>query len=52
MRIAGLMKNDMVDGQGFCVSLWMQGCPHHCKGCQNPETWDFNGGTEIGLVPL
>lgn len=52
MRIAGLMKNDMVDGQGFCVSLWMQGCPHHCKGCQNPETWDFNGGTEIGLIPL
>lgn len=52
MRIAGLMKNDMVDGHGFCVSLWMQGCPHHCKGCQNPETWDFNGGTEIGFIPL
>ncbi len=52
MRIAGLMKNDMIDGEGFCVSLWMQGCPHHCKGCQNPETWDFNGGTEIGFIPL
>ena len=44
MRIAGLMKNDMIDGEGFCVSVWMQGCPHHCKGCQNPITWDVNGG--------
>ena len=52
MRIAGLMKNDMVDGYGFCVSLWMQGCPHHCPGCQNPETWDFDGGTKIEFIPL
>ena len=52
MRIAGLMKNDMIDGEGFCVSLWMQGCPHHCKGCQNPETWSFDGGTEVEFIPL
>ena len=44
MRIAGLLKNDMVDGLGFSVSLWTQGCPFHCKGCHNEETWDFNGG--------
>ena len=48
MRIADLKLNDIVDCEnGICVSLWMQGCPHKCKGCHNPETWDFNGGYEI-----
>jgi len=36
MRIAGLNKNDIVDGEGICVSLWVQGCPFHCDGCHNP----------------
>lgn len=44
MRIANLNKNDMVNGIGVSVSLFMQGCPHHCPGCFNPESWDFNGG--------
>lgn len=44
MRIAGLTKNDITNGEGICVSLWVQGCPHRCKGCHNPESWDFNGG--------
>jgi len=30
----------------------MQGCQHHCPGCQNPETWDFDGGTKIEFIPL
>ena len=46
MRYSGLNKNDMVNGEGVCVSLFMQGSPHHCPGCFNPETWDFNGGLE------
>ena len=46
-RYAGLMTNDFVNGEGVCVSLWTQGCPHRCHGCHNPETWDFNGGYEI-----
>ena len=44
MRVAGLIKNDTTNGEGICVSLWVQGCPHRCKGCHNPESWDFNGG--------
>ena len=52
MRIAGLIKNDMVDGLGFCVSLWTQGCPHHCPGCHNPETWSFQGGKNIQTSKL
>lgn len=46
-RYAGLIKNDFANGTGTCVSFWTQGCPHHCPGCQNPETWNFNGGKEI-----
>ena len=52
MRIAGLLKNDLVDGLGFCVSLWTQGCPHHCDGCHNPETWSFAGGIEVQINQL
>ena len=47
MRFAGLNCNDVVNGQGVCVSFWTQGCPHHCKGCFNPETWSFTGGYEL-----
>ena len=48
MRYAKLMKNDIVDtDEGIVVSVWLQGCPFRCKGCHNPETWDFNGGIEI-----
>ncbi len=46
MRYSGMIRNDVVNGQNVCVSFWTQGCPHHCEGCHNPETWDFNGGIE------
>ena len=47
MRYAGLIKNDFADGSGVCVSFWVQGCPHKCPGCHNPQTWDFNEGEEL-----
>lgn len=47
MRYAGLIKNDIVNGEGVCVSFWTQGCPFKCKGCHNPQTWDFNGGKDL-----
>lgn len=46
MRYASIVSNDFVNGEGVCVSFFMQGCPHHCKGCFNQETWDPNGGIE------
>lgn len=46
-RYAALSKNDIVNGEGICVSFWVQGCPHHCEGCFNPETWDFEGGKSL-----
>lgn len=44
MNYAKIKKNDIANGPGICVSLFVQGCPHHCKGCFNKETWDFDGG--------
>lgn len=49
MNYAGLITNDFANGQGTCVSFWTQGCPHHCKGCHNPETWSFSGGESLPL---
>ena len=47
MRYAGINYNDMCAAPGVSVTLFTQGCPHHCEGCHNPETWDFNGGNEF-----
>lgn len=47
MRLAKIKPNDIANGEGVVVSVFVQGCPHHCKGCFNVETWDFNGGREF-----
>lgn len=47
MRYNTIKLNDIANGKGINVSLYTQGCPHHCKGCFNSETWDFNGGKEF-----
>lgn len=52
MRIAGINKNDVVNGEGICVALFTQGCPFHCKGCFNSETWDYDGGKEVSISDL
>lgn len=44
IRVAGINGNDVVNGEGVSVSLFLQGCHFHCKGCHNPEAWDPNGG--------
>ena len=46
MRYAKIREMDISNGEGIGVSLFVQGCHFHCKGCFNPETWDFNGGNE------
>lgn len=43
-RYNTILKNDITNGEGVCVSFFVQGCPHHCPGCFNPETWDFLSG--------
>lgn len=44
MNYATIKKHDVANGLGVRVSLFVSGCTHHCKGCFNPETWDFNYG--------
>lgn len=47
MRYSGLIRNDLAAAPGISVTFFTQGCPHRCKGCHNPETWDFDGGKEF-----
>lgn len=46
MRYASIRSLDISNGEGVGVSLFVQGCPFHCKNCFNSETWGFNGGKE------
>ena len=47
MRYSGLIENDITAAPGICVSFFTQGCPHHCPGCHNPDTWAFDRGKEF-----
>lgn len=44
MNYALIRENDIANGPGVRTSLFVSGCRHHCKGCFNPETWNFNYG--------
>lgn len=44
MRYHNITKDDMLNGEGLRIVLWVSGCDHGCKGCHNPITWDPNGG--------
>ena len=44
MRYHNITKDDMLNGDGLRVVLWVAGCSHCCRECQNPITWDPNGG--------
>ena len=52
MRIAGVLPCSFVNGEGARYVIFLQGCKHHCKGCHNPETWNFDGGTEISAKEI
>ena len=49
MRVAGIRETSLFDGIGINFVIFLQGCDHHCDGCQNPQTWDKNGGASITL---
>ena len=47
MKYAGLIKNDFSAAPGVSTTFFVQGCPFHCEGCHNKDTWDFEGGKEF-----
>lgn len=47
MRYHNITKDDMLNGDGLRVVLWVAGCEHRCPNCQNPVTWDIDGGLEF-----
>ena len=47
LNLAGIAGDSIVDGPGIRTTVFGQGCPHHCPGCHNPETWAFGCGTEV-----
>ena len=49
LELSGIVSDSIVDGPGIRTTIFSQGCPHHCPGCHNPETWEFGCGT---LIPV
>lgn len=47
IRVLDIIEDTTVDGPGFRTSIYCAGCSHACKGCHNPQSWDFNGGREM-----
>ena len=52
LRIAGIVDDSVVDGDGMRLTVFTQGCPHHCAGCHNPDTHSFDGGRETDTADI
>ena len=52
IRIAGVVDDSIVDGSGIRMTVFVQGCPHRCAGCHNPETHDISGGRDVDAAEI
>ena len=51
-KVLTITHPDVENGLGCRVTIWASGCPHHCPGCHNPQSWDFKGGNEMSVQEL
>lgn len=52
LRVHGVVCDSVVDGPGLRDVVFVQGCPHRCPGCQNPGSWDFEGGSVVDVADI
>lgn len=52
LRVAGIVGDSITDGPGLRLTLFVQGCPHRCEGCHNPQSWDFDAGQVMSTAEL
>ncbi len=47
LRVLDIKEGTTVDGPGLRTSIYFSGCSHHCEGCHNPQSWDYEAGHEM-----
>ena len=52
ISILEIVEDTTVDGPGFRTSVYSSGCPHHCPGCHNPQSWDMGNGREVDIEDI
>ena len=52
LSILDIVEDTTVDGPGFRTTIYCAGCPNHCPGCHNPQSWDINNGHEVDIEDI